>query len=131
MPCEFIGICEGCGKNHDELFRHFLAQPDALALGVQSDNAHKTCPGDRPSLSLALDRCDAFGMGALLALYEHRTVVQGWLYGVNSFDQYGVELGKALASTLEAGGAACASTRALLGRYRALQVRRLEAAAAG
>ena len=66
-----------------------------------------------------LDRVDAFHVGALLALYEHRTAAQGWLYGVNSFDQFGVELGKRLAGLIESGDAATASTRALLARYRA------------
>ena len=58
--------------------------------------AHKEFPGNPPSLSLLLDRLDAFAIGQLLALYEHRTAVQGFVWGVNSFDQWGVELGKAL-----------------------------------
>ena len=132
MPCEFLGVCAGDGENHDELFRNFCAQADALALGDDGggDN-HRRCPGDRPSLSLTLDRVDAFHVGALLALYEHRTAAQGWLYGVNSFDQFGVELGKRLAGLIESGDAATASTRALLARYRAKRVARMEALAAG
>merc|ERR1712136_379361 len=59
--------------------------------------AHKTFPGDRPSLSLLFPACEPFTLGQLLALYEHRTAVQGWCWGINSFDQWGVELGKALA----------------------------------
>ena len=59
---------------------------------------HKTFPGDRPSSVLLFEGgCNAFAVGMLLALYEHRTVVQGWLWNVNSFDQWGVELGKVLA----------------------------------
>ena len=132
VPCEFLGVCDGEGENHDELFRNFCAQADALALGDDGggDN-HRRCPGDRPSLSLTLDRVDAFHVGALLALYEHRTAAQGWLYGVNSFDQFGVELGKRLAGAIERGDAATASTRALLARYRAKRVARMEALAAG
>ena len=132
VPCEFLGVCDGEGENHDELFRNFCAQADALALGDDGggDN-HRRCPGDRPSLSLVLDRVDAFHVGALLALYEHRTAAQGWLYGVNSFDQFGVELGKRLAGAIERGDAATASTRALLARYRAKRVARMEALAAG
>ena len=132
VPCEFLGVCDGEGENHDELFRNFCAQADALALGDDGggDN-HRRCPGDRPSLSLMLDRVDAFHVGALLALYEHRTAAQGWLYGVNSFDQFGVELGKRLAGLIESGDAAPASTRALLARYRAKRVARMEALAAG
>merc|ERR1712007_297097 len=59
--------------------------------------AHKAFPGDRPSLSLLLPVCNAFWLGQLLALYEHRTAVQGWVWDINSFDQWGVELGKVLA----------------------------------
>ena len=80
---------------------------------------------------MTLDRVDAFHVGALLALYEHRTAAQGWLYGVNSFDQFGVELGKRLAGAIERGDAATASTRALLARYRAKRVARMEALAGG
>ena len=110
MPCEFLGVCDGEGENHDELFRNFCAQADALALGDDGGgDGHRRCPGDRPSLSLMLDRVDAFHVGALLALYEHRTAAQGWLYGVNSFDQFGVELGKRLAGAIEHGDAASKS----------------------
>merc|ERR1712187_360805 len=58
---------------------------------------HKTFPGDRPSLSLLLPVADPYWLGQLLALYEHRTAVQGWLWDINSFDQWGVQLGKILA----------------------------------
>lgn len=95
--------------NHDELMSNFFAQPDALALGKTPDELrtagvppqlipHKTFPGDRPSLSLLLPVCNAHWIGQLLALYEHRVAVQGWVWGINSFDQWGVELGKALAT---------------------------------
>merc|ERR1711920_664563 len=117
IPAEFIGFSvsqnpiELPGEpvaNHDELMSNFFAQPDALALGKTAEELaasgvpeklipHKTFPGDRPSLSLLLPVCDAFWLGQLLALYEHRTAVQGWLWDINSFDQWGVELGKALA----------------------------------
>ena len=59
--------------------------------------AHKAFPGNKPSLSLLLHRLDAFTCGQLLAIYEHRTAVQGFIWGNNSFDQWGVELGKQLA----------------------------------
>lgn len=95
--------------NHDELMSNFFAQPDALALGktpaeLQAAGVppqlipHKTFQGDRPSLSLLLPVCNAHWIGQLLALYEHRVAVQGWVWGINSFDQWGVELGKALAT---------------------------------
>jgi len=58
---------------------------------------HKTFTGDRPSSSILMDRLDAFSLGQLLALFEHRTAVEGFVWGINSFDQWGVELGKVLA----------------------------------
>jgi len=92
---------------HDELMSNFFAQPDALALGLSEQELsaawkldslapHRTFPGDRPSLSLLLPICNTYWLGQLLALYEHRTVVQAWLWNINPFDQHGVELGKAL-----------------------------------
>jgi glucose-6-phosphate isomerase len=60
-------------------------------------------PGDRPSLSILFDELNAYSCGQLLALYEHRTTVEGFLWKINSFDQYGVELGKVLMTNLGAG----------------------------
>jgi len=117
IPAEFIGFINSqtpidddseVVANHDELMSNFFAQPDALALGkdlekLKSENVpeellqHKLFEGDRPSLSLLFDKLTAFTCGQLLALYEHRVAVEGFLYGVNSFDQSGVELGKVLA----------------------------------
>merc|ERR1712151_734543 len=117
IPTEFIGFKKSQNHielngepvaNHDELMSNFFAQPDALALGKTETQLkaegvpeklipHKAFPGDRPSLSLLLNICDARNLGQLLALYEHRTAVQGWVWGLNSFDQWGVELGKVLA----------------------------------
>merc|ERR1711957_241464 len=120
IPSEFIGFAKSQNpvhldgevvSNHDELMSNFFAQPDALALGKTAEQlkaegvpdnlvAHKTFPGDRPSLSLLLPVCDADTLGQLLALYEHRTAVQGWVWGINSFDQWGVQLGKVLATSV-------------------------------
>mmetsp|Transcript_1440 Transcript_1440/g.4434 ORF Transcript_1440/g.4434 Transcript_1440/m.4434 type:complete len:548 (-) Transcript_1440:129-1772(-) len=117
IPAEFIGFSHSQNpvqlpgepvSNHDELMSNFFAQPDALALGKTAEElkaegvpeklvAHKTFTGDRPSLSLLFPTCNATWLGQLLALYEHRTAVQGWLWDINSFDQWGVELGKVLA----------------------------------
>lgn len=117
VPSHFIGFAKSQNPvelpgeavtNHDELMSNFFAQPDALALGKTSDELkadgipeklipHKTFTGDRPSLSLLLPVCNAFWLGQLLAMYEHRTATIGWLLNVNSFDQWGVELGKVLA----------------------------------
>ena len=118
IPCEFIGYCKSPNpinnegevvNNHDELMSNFFAQPDALALGktvveLQNEGVptylqpHKTFPGNKPSLSLLFAELNAFTAGQLLALYEHRTGVAGFVWGINSFDQWGVELGKVLAS---------------------------------
>jgi len=117
VPCDFIGVVRPqqparlCGElvsNHDELMCNFFAQPDALAIGRTAEEVaaagvppelvpHKTFHGNRPSLSLLLPELSAFTIGQLLAVYEHRIVVQGFLWGINSFDQWGVELGKELA----------------------------------
>jgi len=70
--------------------------------GVRDDLiAHKTFDGNRPSLSLLLPKLTAYSTGQLLAIYEHRTVVQGFLWDINSFDQWGVELGKKLAGDVK------------------------------
>ena len=91
---------------------NFFAQPDALANGktahaVRAEGTpehlvvHKTFEGNRPSLSLLAPILNAYSCGQLLALYEHRTVVQGFLWDLNSFDQWGVELGKKLAGDVK------------------------------
>ena len=90
---------------------NFFSQPDALAIGktaeeLKSDNVeeslipHKTFPGDRPSLSILFDELSPRTLGYLLSMYEHRTAVEGFILGVNSFDQMGVELGKVLAGNI-------------------------------
>ncbi|MBP7639867.1 MAG: glucose-6-phosphate isomerase, partial [Thauera sp.] len=89
---------------------------------------HRVFPGNRPSNVLLLDRLDPFTLGALIAAYEHRTFVQGVIWDVNSFDQWGVELGKQLAARVlaeldphapaPAADAHDASTRGLIERYR-------------
>jgi glucose-6-phosphate isomerase len=117
VPCEFIGFVQSqhdfCVEgeslsSHDELMANFFAQPDALANGktveevraegVPEDSiGHRVFKGNRPSLSLLLPKLTAYATGQLLALYEHRTAVQGFIWDINSFDQWGVELGKKLA----------------------------------
>ncbi|KAJ6322069.1 hypothetical protein OIU77_012033 [Salix suchowensis] len=118
VPCDFIGIVKSqqpvylegeVVNNHDELMSNFFAQPDALAYGKTPEELlkenvlqhlvpHKTFSGNRPSLSLLLPSLDAYKIGQLLAIYEHRVAVQGFIWGINSFDQWGVELGKSLAT---------------------------------
>ncbi|KAJ9186596.1 hypothetical protein P3X46_002146 [Hevea brasiliensis] len=118
IPCDFIGVVKSqqpvylegeVVNNHDELMSNFFAQPDALAYGktaeqLQKENVqqhlipHKTFSGNRPSLCILLSSLDAYRIGQLLAIYEHRVAVQGFIWGINSFDQWGVELGKSLAT---------------------------------
>jgi len=117
VPCEFIGFVQSqhdfCVEgeslsSHDELMANFFAQPDALANGKTAEEVraegvseetigHRVFTGNRPSLSLLLPKLTAYATGQLLALYEHRTAVQGFIWDINSFDQWGVELGKKLA----------------------------------
>eukprot|EP00557_Chaetoceros_sp_GSL56_P000753 CAMPEP_0176498210 /NCGR_PEP_ID=MMETSP0200_2-20121128/12187_1 /TAXON_ID=947934 /ORGANISM="Chaetoceros sp., Strain GSL56" /LENGTH=748 /DNA_ID=CAMNT_0017896377 /DNA_START=306 /DNA_END=2553 /DNA_ORIENTATION=+ len=117
VPCEFIGFLQSQHdlcidgellSSHDELMANFFAQPDALANGKTADEVraegvsedliiHRTFEGNRPSLSLLAPKLTAYSCGQLLALYEHRTAVQGFIWDINSFDQWGVELGKKLA----------------------------------
>ncbi|EAR82568.2 glucose-6-phosphate isomerase (macronuclear) [Tetrahymena thermophila SB210] len=117
VPCEFIGFCRSqrpvvlAGEpvtSHEELMSNFFSQPDALACGKTIEELkaekvpenlqnHKYFPGDRPSLSLLFTELNPYTAGQLLALYEHRTAIEGFLWDINSFDQWGVELGKVLA----------------------------------
>lgn len=117
VPAEFIGVLrsqqdvflkEEESSSHEELLCNFFAQPDALATGKTREDlekegvpngliSHKVFLGNRPSLSILLKCVDAFTIGQLLALYEHRIAVSGFVWGINSFDQWGVELGKVLA----------------------------------
>jgi glucose-6-phosphate isomerase len=118
IPCDFIGSVKSqkpiymTGEkvsNHDELMSNFFAQADALAYGktredLQAENVkeslvpHKVFTGNRPSLSILLPALNAYTVGQLLSLYENRIAVQGFVWGINSFDQWGVELGKSLAT---------------------------------
>uniref|UniRef100_A0A7S0ZB90 Glucose-6-phosphate isomerase n=1 Tax=Timspurckia oligopyrenoides TaxID=708627 RepID=A0A7S0ZB90_9RHOD len=122
VPCDFIGICVGqqavyldgeSVSNHDELMSNFFAQADALAYGRTAEEViaeepgldkqlvpHKVFTGNRPSISILLPTLTAYEIGQLLALYEHRIAVQGFIWGINSFDQWGVELGKKLATKM-------------------------------
>lgn len=117
VPCDFVAVIKSQApvsmngepvSNHDELMSNFFAQPDALAFGKTPDQCrlegipeelvpHKTFPGNRPSTSILMDELTPFTTGQLLALFEHRTAVEGFIWGINSFDQWGVELGKMLA----------------------------------
>jgi glucose-6-phosphate isomerase len=132
IPAEFIGFCQSPNpvhlegevvSNHDELMSNFFAQPDALAYGKNKTelanegvpehlHSHKEFPGNRPSLSLLFPALTPYTCGQLLALYEHRVAVQGFIWGVNSFDQWGVELGKVLANKVRSQLSAARNTGA-------------------
>jgi glucose-6-phosphate isomerase len=115
------------GKTRDEAKAELLASgtPDAEAERLAP---HKTFPGNRPSNTLVLDRLDPASLGAVVALYEHKVMVQGAIWGVDSFDQWGVELGKVLAKSivdeLASGKSAThdASTTALIERARGMRM---------
>jgi glucose-6-phosphate isomerase len=88
-----------------EAARESLHRRGLSAAEVERLAPHLTSAGNQPSTTVLLPRLDAFHLGALLALYEHKIFVQGWIWGINSFDQYGVELGKDMARVLAAGQA--------------------------
>jgi glucose-6-phosphate isomerase len=140
IPCDFIGFCQSLnplGRHHDLLMANFFAQTEALAFGktleqVKADGVsdslapHRTFEGNRPTNSILLDRLTPAALGKLVALYEHKVFVQGTIWQINSFDQWGVELGKVLAQRivpeLEGGppGVHDSSTTRLIERYRRL-----------
>ena len=86
--------------HHEILLSHACAQSEALMNGVQKGDAHRDCPGNRPSTTLVLPRLDAYFLGALLACYEHKVFTQATVWGIDPFDQFGVELGKAIAAEI-------------------------------
>ena len=105
VPVEFIVACEPAHHmpgHHAQLLANALAQAQALLQGrACPEDPHRHFPGNRPSTFFVLDRMEPVSLGALVALYEHRVFVAGALWGVNSFDQWGVELGKVLAQDLQ------------------------------
>jgi glucose-6-phosphate isomerase len=116
IPADFIGFAEpgnDMGEHHDLLMANYFAQTEALAFGKTRDEVeaegvapelvpHKVFEGNRPTTSILAQRLDPFTLGALIALYEHKVFVQGVIWGINSFDQWGVELGKVLAKRIGA-----------------------------
>jgi glucose-6-phosphate isomerase len=107
IPCEFIAFKQSLSPlkdHHDTLLAHVIAQSRALMIGTQSaPQSHapeKAFNGNRPSTTLIIDKLTPYSLGQLLALYEHKIFVQGAVWGLNSFDQPGVELGKVLAAEI-------------------------------
>ena len=104
VPVEFIAVKQathGLKGHHEKLVANALAQAQALMLGRSDAGGHRNFPGNRPSVFFVLEQLDPRTLGALIALYEHRVFVSGAIWGINSFDQWGVELGKSLAQDLE------------------------------
>lgn len=123
VPADFIGVVRPAhtlAAHHNALLANLLAQTQALASGEDNDDGHRRYPGDRPSTLFLLDQLNPESLGALLALYEHSTYLQSVVWGINAFDQWGVELGKRLADQLlpavadDAGTATDPVTRAAL-----------------
>jgi glucose-6-phosphate isomerase len=145
IPADFIGFAEpghAVGDHHDLLMANFFAQTEALAFGKTADQvaaegatgalvAHKTFEGNRPTTTILGEKLTPFALGALIAIYEHKVFTQGVVWGLNSFDQWGVELGKVLAKRIAPELTAAeppalehdSSTNALIRRYRALRGR--------
>jgi glucose-6-phosphate isomerase len=141
VPCDFIGFARSLnplGRHHDLLMANLFAQTEALAFGKTAEEVaaegvpealvpHRTFPGNRPTNTILADELTPAVLGALVALYEHKVFVQGTIWNVNSFDQGGVELGKALAGRIVPELESPeqpeldhdSSTNALIRRYRA------------
>ncbi len=140
IPCDFIGFNETLnplGDHHDLLMANLFAQTEALAFGKTAEEVaadgvpafqvpHRTFEGNHPTNTILLERLTPAALGKLIALYEHKVFVQGTIWRINSFDQWGVELGKVLAQRiipeLESADVPAlkhdSSTNALIRRYR-------------
>ncbi len=141
--CDFIGFCQALnplGRHHDLLMANFFAQTEALAFGKTAEEVakegvpafqipHRTFEGNRPTNTILLDRLTPRALGRLIALYEHKVFVQGTIWNIDSFDQWGVELGKVLANRIipeleskeEPKLSHDSSTNTLIARYRELR----------
>jgi glucose-6-phosphate isomerase len=140
IPCDMIGFCQKLSpyaEQHDMLMANLFAQAEALAFGkteaeLQEENSpefqtpFRVMEGNRPTNMILADKLDPRTLGSLVALYEHSVFTQGAIWAIDSFDQWGVELGKALANHIipelrhaaEPKLAHDASTNALISRYR-------------
>ncbi len=143
IPCDFIAFgaaLNPLGRHHDMLLANVFAQSEALAFGktpeqVEAEGTpdwlvpHRVFEGNRPSNTILADRLTPAALGRLVALYEHSVFTQGTIWGINSFDQWGVELGKALAQRIipelespsEPALGHDSSTNNLIRRYRAIK----------
>ncbi|MFC1478799.1 glucose-6-phosphate isomerase, partial [Candidatus Margulisiibacteriota bacterium] len=138
IPADFIGFINSqnpIGDHHDKLMANFFAQPEALMNGKTADQLkaegcdpelipHRTFEGNRPTNTILADKLTPETLGMLISMYEHKIFAQGIIWGINSFDQWGVELGKVLAKTIlkemqegTPGESHDASTKSLLNNY--------------
>src|ERR671936_1879707 len=140
IPCDFIGFCQTLnplGDHHDLLMANLFAQTEALAFGKTAEEVraegtpewlvpHRVCEGNRPTSTILAERLTPETLGTLVALYEHSVFTQGTIWQIDSFDQWGVELGKVLATRIipelesadEPSLAHDSSTNTLIRRYR-------------
>lgn len=103
VPADFIGVLRNddpYAENHAALLANLLAQTEALANGQHNEDPHRRYPGNRPSTLFLLDALTPHTLGILVAMYEHSVYLQSVVWGINAFDQFGVELGKQVASKL-------------------------------
>ncbi len=143
VPCDFIGFAQSLNPldhHHDLLIANLIAQTEALAFGKTAEEVraegtpdwlvpHRVCEGNRPTTTILAERLTPRMLGTLVALYEHSVFTQGTIWNIDSFDQWGVELGKVLAqriipeleSQAEPALGHDSSTNALIRRYRALR----------
>jgi glucose-6-phosphate isomerase len=143
IPCDFIGFAQALnplGRHHDLLMANFFAQTEALAFGKTAEEVaadgvpafqvpHRTFEGNRPTNTIMAEKLTPATLGKLIALYEHKVFTQGTIWDINSFDQWGVELGKVLANRiipeLESAEAPQlnhdSSTNTLIERYRKMR----------
>jgi glucose-6-phosphate isomerase len=150
IPCDFIGIInppERVGDHHEKLMANLFAQPEALAFGLERDavvaqlkkdgtspadvsmlTPHKVFDGNHPTNTILMDALTPRTLGSLIALYEHKIFSQGVIWRLNSFDQWGVQLGKLLADIIlpelkgNAKNAHDSSTAGLIGEYMSRKV---------
>jgi glucose-6-phosphate isomerase len=143
VPADFIFFAKpinDVGEHHDLLVANCLAQAGVMAFGRTADEVaadgtpehlveHKVMPGNRPNSTLLAESLTPFSLGALVALYEHSTFVQGMVWDINPYDQWGVQLGKVVANSIapmltgEAEATLDSSTNGLIARYRAARGR--------
>jgi glucose-6-phosphate isomerase len=100
VSCDFIVSARPMGStsaHHEILLAHACAQSEALMTGIETPDSYRRCPGNRPSTTVVLPELDGFHVGALIAIYEHKVFAEATIWGIDAFDQWGVELGKHIA----------------------------------